>query len=149
MNKKGFTLVELLVVIAIIGLLVSIGAFAARQAQMSGRDARRKADLEVIRSGLEIFRSDCVEYPASITLGGTLVGDGTPAANCPASQVYIQTVPSDPQPSNTLYRYNRLTTGTYELCARLENAPTTAIPGGSCTGGCGSAGTCNYRVTNP
>jgi prepilin-type N-terminal cleavage/methylation domain-containing protein len=151
MNKKGFTLIELLVVIAIIGLLVSIGAFAARQAQTSGRDARRKADLETIRSGLEIFRSDCQNYPSTLpSPGARLVGDGTPAAACPASQTYIEKVPGDPQEPSSKYYYDDLTSGTYVLCARLENAPNPAMDTTNCgSSQCGTGANCNYIVRNP
>ncbi len=140
--KTGFTLIELLVVISIIGILIGISLFGMQGARESSRDARRKADLEMIRSGLEIYKSDCNIYPAS--LGTSLVGSGSPTS-CAVSNTYISAVPADPLDSARSYRYARISTATYELCASLEQGGTTVTCGGSSA--CGE--TCNYKVTNP
>ena len=91
--KTGFTLIELLVVISIIGILMAISLFGLQGARESSRDARRKSDLEMIRSGLEIYKSDCDIYPA--TLGTSLVGSGSPTS-CSIANTYISSVPLDP-----------------------------------------------------
>ncbi len=141
--KKGFTLIELLVVISIIGILMAISLFGMQGARESSRDARRKADLEMIRSGLEIYKSDCNIYPAS--LGSSLVGSGSPTS-CSVTNTYISSIPKDPLDPNRLYPYSRPTTTTYVLCASLENPPSPAVN----VTGCGSCGViCNYKVTNP
>lgn len=62
-KSAGFTLIELLVVIAIIGILTAIGTFAYSSAQMRARDARRKSDLQMIQSALELYRYDNGNYP--------------------------------------------------------------------------------------
>jgi len=142
--RKGFTLIELLVVISIIGILMAISLFGLQGARESSRDARRKADLEMIRSGLEIYKSDCNIYPPS-PLGSSLVGSGTPTS-CATTNIYISLVPSDPLDPGRLYPYSRPITTTYILCASLENPPSPAVD----VTGCGSCGqTCNYKVTNP
>jgi type II secretion system protein G len=141
--RKGFTLVELLVVVAIISLLAAISLFALQGARQSARDTKRKSDLEIIRSGLELYRADCNNYPASITYGSSLTGSGSPIT-CLASNVYISKVPSDPS-SGRNYSYVRSGT-TYTLCASLEQAPNPSMS----TSGCGSCGvSCNYKVTGP
>jgi len=133
---RGFTLIELLVVISIIGVLLGLSIFGLQGARKSARDATRKADLELIRSGIEIYRSDCGVYPTA--LSSPLVGDGT---NCSASNTYISTLPIDPQDSTRTYRY--FSDGaTYELCASLEQAGSD-----TCGGSCGT--TCNYKTINP
>lgn len=96
----------------------------------------------MIRSGLEIYKSDCNIYPAA--LGTSLVGSGSPAS-CAAANTYIPTVPKDPLDTARLYPYTRLSTTTYEICASLEQGSSVV----SCTGSCGSGVTCNYKVTNP
>ncbi len=135
--KKGFTLIELLVVISIIGILLALSIFGLQGARESARDSKRKADLELIRSGLEFYKSDCNAYPAS--LGTSLVGSGSPAS---CDGTYIAEVPTDPLPDRN---YSYASDGmTYTLCAALEDSP------GMDTTGCSSCGvTCNYKVTNP
>jgi general secretion pathway protein G len=141
-NRKisGFTLIELLVVISIIGVLISLSIFGLQGAREGSRDARRKADLELIRSGIELYKSDCNAYPAS--LSEPLVGDdSTPA--CASSNTYIETMPADPASPGRVYYYTSGGT-TYELCAALEQEDPEP---GLCGGSCGE--TCNYRVINP
>lgn len=143
-TKKGFTLIELLVTIMIIGILVAIATFGVRQAQQSARDARRKADLEDIALGLELYRAECNSYPDSISFGGSLTGSGNPTA---CTGTYIATIPQDPSPPRT-YSYSRINPGSIVLCANLEQDPN---PPGSTTncGSCGGSGSCDWRIARP
>jgi prepilin-type N-terminal cleavage/methylation domain-containing protein len=156
--KKGFTLIELLVVMAIVAILSAISLFALQGARGSGRDAKRKADLQQIASGLELYHSDCHVYPNVSSLPTTLDGSVAPCA-VGSGNVYIQSVPDDPNTSNH-YRYQKLvatcTTNCtrYRVWAALEVQPTPAL---SFTGACPSSEVpsdcggvaCNYCVTNP
>jgi type II secretion system protein G len=140
---NGFTLIELLVVIAITGIIISLSLFGIQGARESARDARRKSDLEQIRSGLEIYKSDCNEYPAS--LGTSLVGPTTGPTGC-KSNTYIETVPTDPD-SNRHYVYFQISTYRYVICTSLEKIPS-PIDITNCPSGCGGTG-CNFKITNP
>lgn len=157
LQNFGFTLVELLVVISIIGVLIGLSIFALQGARVSSRDARRKADLELVRSGIELYRSDCNKYPTTSTpsnpttaldtgASSSLKGDGS-TASCLSTNVYISQIPADPISPNSNYLYSSNGT-TYELCAALEQSTglATVTCGGSSA--CGSS-TCNYKVTNP
>lgn len=141
MRNKGFTLVELLVVISIIGMLMALTIFGLQGARESSRDATRKADLELIRSGLELYKSDCNQYPAS--LSSPLTGDDS-TSTCLSTNTYIQSVPTDPNaPTRT---YNYYSDGTiYEICASLEQGSGLVECGSSSS--CGE--TCNYKKVNP
>ena len=142
MRRKGFTLIELLVVISIIGILLALSIFGLQGAREGSRDAKRKADLELIRSGLEIYKADCNAYPIGSSLPSSLVGDGS-TSSCAVTNTYIQSVPIDPTDPSRNYRYSSIDGTTYEICASLEQG-TDMIP---CGGSCGE--TCNYKVISP
>ena len=147
-KNYGFTLIELLVVISIIGVLVGLAIFGLQGSREGARDAKRKADLELVRSGLELYKSDCRAYPTTNIFSGTsLKGSGTPAA-CATTNTYISQIPKDADPGR-LYAYRTPDVGkTYVVCTSLENGAS-AIS--DCTGlSCGGAGKpCNYAVKNP
>lgn len=120
---------------------MAVSLFGLQGARESSRDAKRKADLELIRSGIELYRADCNGYPT--TLSSPLVGDDS-STSCLSSNTYIQSVPTDPNDPARSYKYSSSGT-TYEICASLEQGGTTVTCGGSSD--CGE--TCNYKVTNP
>lgn len=132
MKKLGFTLIELLVVISLIAILMGVALVAFQGTRKSARDGRRKADLEQIRSALEMCRSDQLSYPTSLPSGGGI--------NC---STYLPSVPTDPLYPTYQYPYSGAA-NTYTLCAYLETGTGTVA-------GCGSCGlyACNYKVTNP
>lgn len=154
MKQKGFTLVELLVVISIIGLVLGITYIGLQGARPAARDAQRKSDLETIRSGVELYRSDCGFYPDSFTTQSTDMG-GKPltGAGCSASfenNVYISAVPTDPLP-DWYYNFVRDPANyqKYTLCALLEGES-----GAAACGFCGTIGadgnrSCNYETKSP
>lgn len=61
-DSKAFTLVELLVIIFIIGLLASIVIVSVRSARTKGRDARRRVDLETMRTAMEFYKDKTGTY---------------------------------------------------------------------------------------
>ena len=140
-NIAGFSLVEILVVISIIAILSAL--FISQTtgiAQQKARDSKRRADLETIRAALEIYRSDCGSYPAS--LGTSLVGTGTCSGN-----TYLNSVPVDP--GRNAYRYTPNGTSAYAVCARLEVGASSLCSSSPCTGNCGTGGACTYSLCNP
>lgn len=144
--ERAFTLIELLVVISIIGILIGLSLFGLMGARESSRDAKRKADLELIRSGIELYKSDCNQYPATLPSAGSSLTGTNPTGVCSTSDVYIQSIPADPI-TGRLYPYKPSGTPplTYTLCAALEGT-TTAVTG---CNSCGTGYTCSYKVTNP
>jgi len=131
-KKSGFTLIELLVAMTIVAVLMGIALVSYQGARKSARDGKRKADLEQVRSALEMCRTDAGSYPlGSLSSGSTIT--------C-AGKTYM-TIPNDPL-TDRIYAYTGAA-NTYTLCAALES-------GGGTVTGCGSCTLeCNYKTTNP
>jgi len=146
-SERGFTLIELLVVISIMGILLALSVYGMQDARRASRDGRRKADLEQIRSALEMYKSDCTQGKYLIKATATTLTNiiGTMAA-CGNTNVYLAQVPLDPTPANRSYLYYSGDGVTYELCASLEQGVSTVTCGSSSN--CGGS-TCNYKVTSP
>jgi prepilin-type N-terminal cleavage/methylation domain-containing protein len=156
-RQLGFTLIELLTVMAIIVILVSISLIGLTGAKESARDAQRKSALEAIKSGIELYRSDCNNYPISTggdfytTFGSSLTGtDGGCSSSTSTSNnnVYISDNPRDPISTRNYYYYSPTGT-TYIICAGLETGTTADTV---CTGinaNCGACVNCSYHVNNP
>jgi prepilin-type N-terminal cleavage/methylation domain-containing protein len=142
--KSGFTLIELLVVIAVMGMIIGAIVPSFRKSRSSTRDGKRKAELQNIRSALEIYRSD--QTPPSYP---TADANANPVGLSPT---YMPSWPADPMPS-FYYRYIRLAGGAgYALCARMESNVNIMATLSNCGGGldCGTSSNlnCNYEVTN-
>lgn len=131
-SLKSFTLIEILVVATIIGLLASIGSASFTQFTKQSRDARRKADLEQIRSAIEMYRSNNNSYPTTVTINCSSATGITDAQN-----TYLSKIPLDPKCTTYSYFYTA-TASDYTLGSYLEGGGT-----GSC-GTCGTAIVCNY-----
>lgn len=71
--QKGFTLVELLIVISIVGLMSSIVLTPLNTATSMARDAQRKAHLDQVRIGLQLYHNKYGTYQVS---GGGSGGGG-------------------------------------------------------------------------
>lgn len=131
---NGFTLIEILVVISIIGILVSLSLFGIQNSRKSARDAKRKSDIESIRSALEMYKADNGVYPDGLSY----LGSG-----------YIPSIPLDPLSPDREYSYSCSPLGNcvaYSLCASLEISPSPPFD----TSGCSSCtASCNYKTTNP
>lgn len=135
-------MIELLVVIAIIAVLAGISVFALGGARTQGRDAKRKADLEVIRSALELYKADCNIYPASLPAPNSAL---TATCTGATTNTYLVRIPGDPAGGGA-YRYcpgagNR----TYTLSSNLEDTSAATI---TACGACSPA-PCKHQVTNP
>ncbi len=61
-SSRGFTLVELLVVIAIISILATLLLLQLGVARAKARDAKRIADVNQVRSALELYFDDNGSY---------------------------------------------------------------------------------------
>lgn len=83
-RSKGFTLVELLVVIAVIGTLATLLLVQLGAARQRARDVKRVADINQVRTALELFFDDNGAYPGTMDMTA-LVTAG-----------YLTRIPTDP-----------------------------------------------------
>src|SRR5258706_992741 len=81
-QKKGFTLIELLVSIAIIATLIGLALPNYLSARGRAKDARRKEDLQQLKSALQLYYNDFHKYPPSGSAG---IGKLNYIAGCGAS----------------------------------------------------------------
>lgn len=111
-NQRGFTLVELLVVIAIIGILATLLLLQLGVARQRARDAKRIADINQVRTALELNYDDNGQYPQQATYAG-LAASLVPR--------YLTLLPVDPlNVSPTVYSYAFNGLVRYHLSAELE-----------------------------
>lgn len=148
--SRGFTLVELLVVIAIIGILATLLLLQLGVARQRARDVKRIADVNQIRSAVELYYDDNGKYPADIT--DVTIGK------------YITHVPMDPLDGTVTYGYKTKdnTQLQYQIWTELEQKAVGALnadadidasawtgPGNARGGANGSVETCaNSNITD-
>ncbi|MDP2709365.1 MAG: type II secretion system protein [bacterium] len=141
-NQTGFTLIELLVVISIIGVLSSFAVVSLNSARNKARDALRKADMTQMRTALNLYYDENLNYPAcgswdanaadfgaAEAAGSTCYNGTLSSALTAGSKPYLGQLPKDPKnPNNSpaadavyLYRYVGKSDGTeYALVYRVE-----------------------------
>jgi general secretion pathway protein G len=153
-HRRGFTLIELMVATSILAVLSVIGIVSYSSVNKRSRDAKRKSDLEQVRSALELYRSDKGFYPTgsdkSFVALTTLDGGG---GGGPLVPTYLPNIPMDPKSSATIpvtYFYAPLGVSapfySYCLCGNVELE--------SAKNDCQALGVtlpaaCNYAVRNP
>jgi len=119
-KSKSFTLIELLVVIFIIGLLAALVTSNVSRSRMKGRDARRKADLNSIRTAVETYAMENGTMPGNCGTTACYSNDTTWPTLQTVLQNYIYPLPKDPT-NNTSYHYKYTNSTTdYKISALLE-----------------------------
>ena len=103
-KTKGFTLVELLVAMSIIGVLSTVGYMSYDNAKNTGRDARRKNDLNTVKTALVAYFQDYGQYPptcASPPCSSAYLSD---TENWIPDLIpdYIQKLPKDPRQASLI-----------------------------------------------
>ena len=145
-KNNGFTLIEILVAATIISVLSVIGATSYISINKRSRDAKRKSDLEQVRSALEMWRTDKVSYP------GTTSWQTISSALGALKPDYVPALPTDPlSTQNYYYRTIGAVAPFYSycICANLENQVGTVSTCGAGVTLPGDVDSCNYGLKNP
>ncbi len=137
--QRGFTLIELLVTIVIVGVVSTIifAAFGPGFIQRS-RDAKRKSDLQQLKTALEMYRSDNGTYPVTTSWFGTCSTFGSKDVTGANGYVpnlaptYIETLPTDPKSGQVYPPCNDGGATCYVYC--------------SGNNWCGDGGNSNYKL---
>lgn len=83
--------------------------------QIAQDDTTRISNLRTIQAALELYNTDCGQYPQQLSL---LVG----GSYCGGKNVrYLQSVPKDPNGEDFYYKLDNQ--GSYDLCANLSATP--------------------------
>jgi len=125
----GFTLIELLVVVALLGILTGVVLLVLNPSGLKDKseDGRRKSDLGLIQTSIELYYSQNRDFPDTAGWEGILEAG------------YIKKVPVDP--SGSSYCYENQGGTDYVLCATLETESGTST---SCSGS-----SYNYCLSSP
>ena len=155
-KPKGFTLIELLIVISIIAILVAAATASWRNAQLKGRDGKRKVDLKATQQALEIYLQANGKYPSASSgqiqcniTGDTTIKSWGASFTC-GSTTYMQQLPKDPayQTATDGYYYSSASPNlTYILSAKLENTNDPDIAASALL--CTPQSPRNFCVVNP
>lgn len=137
-KDKGFSLVELLVVVAIIAILVTLVLIAINPLRVirEAQDARRRSDLQAIRTSLQLYYNDNQAFPPTGSLN--LLEPN-----------YIRKLPKDPS-SGSDYTYQSFNSNANYIAGTALAADTASDPDGT-VDKCSSIGTLvgmNYVVCN-
>jgi prepilin-type N-terminal cleavage/methylation domain-containing protein len=135
MKQKGFTLIELLVVISILGVLVGLIVNNLNDARARARDARKKQNLNQLKTALRLYYNDYQTYPATNYFGLKLAACGEngtdPCPVCPTADfaaggidgcetVYMNDLPEEG--SYFFFKYYQCNSGdSFRLKTELEN----------------------------
>ncbi|MEX1052552.1 MAG: prepilin-type N-terminal cleavage/methylation domain-containing protein [Patescibacteria group bacterium] len=114
----GFTLIEIIIVLGIISILMMLGLVSYPNLQKKARDASRVAEVDNIRSALELYRTNNSYYPESLS-------------DLTENSLYLQTIPTDPLSPKHSYTYvpktgcdnETVLCNDYTIGLALENDP--------------------------
>lgn len=139
--KSGFTFIEILVTVVIIAIITAAGVVSYSSINKRSRDAKRRADIEQLRTALEMYRAENGYY---VDAGS---GAFTEASNLAGALVstYIPAMPTDPKTDHNYWYQATNVSGVryygYCLSAIFESED----PSDACTPYSGQ----NYGVKNP
>lgn len=111
---RAFTLVELLIVIVVLAVLAAIVIPKFGDSSTRSRESSLRANLQVVRNAVELFKTDTGAYPAAITdlavttaptSGKDTAGNTKAITATDYHGPYVPAVPNDPI-ANAAFTYS-------------------------------------------
>lgn len=162
-QKDAFSLIELLVAIAVIATIIGLALPNFLGARSRARDARRKGELNQLKTALQLYYNDYKVYPPAANGTGKInyiSGCGTDGATlCPAtctvdfaaggtgcSTVYMSKFPGEL--GSSMFYYQVSSGADFCLKGSLENASDSDIATSwtRCSGKCSGLSGTDYAV---
>jgi len=116
-NQTGFTIIELVVVLSILAILSGVLVPRVSSHMRAARDARRLADIKMLRAAIEEYYADTGDYPvagANSSYGGWDVSHDGGFIDVLQDEGYIDELKTDPVDDVTYhYRYYVYEKGSY------------------------------------
>ncbi|MDD4531638.1 MAG: prepilin-type N-terminal cleavage/methylation domain-containing protein [Candidatus Pacebacteria bacterium] len=106
--KKAFTLIEILVAITIMAVITGIVIVQTNNSANAAKDAKRKADVDVITNALVQYRSEHYSTAPIETSSCEIGGEGEDACSDFDSEIqtFLQSLPKDPDGTSYIYNSN-------------------------------------------
>lgn len=141
-NKSvlGFTLLEMLIIMMILAILTAVFWGNFNTSLIKSRDSRRKENLAMIKTALEMYHNDLHTYPSPpLPIGQSLVNPFN------SSVIYMQNIPADLSSGvDSCYESD----GTYyKIYSNLENKDDPNAYTGVLTSPCNTS--YNYGIASP
>lgn len=141
---------EILIAISIIAILTAIGIVSYASINRNARNAKRKSDIEQLRSAFELYRADNGYYPARHNAEMKTTSLATNILTNPVDPIfdtYLSSIPSDPKGFPYLYVVTDPNNGQfYGYCVAAMMEPIDMAPDTECS--VGTSGY-NYSRKNP
>lgn len=138
--SRGATLIELLVMLLIIALLLIPPSVVASSQMKKARGAKRKANLNRIKTALYDYYFDNDSFPESLPDCGEKLQAG--------ENVYLGNFPCDPQGGEYIFQTDPDRSSWFKVFANLENTQDADIDRVGCREGCGPQCQYNYGVAS-
>lgn len=144
----AFTLIELLIVVSIVALLVLVAMviFNPKTQIQKARDAKRKNDLQLMKTKLEDYYNDNESYPSPPC------GEECCEIDCDSNFLspYLVKFPCDPQRKKYIYCADANKSQWYKIYTNLEYTKDKAIEDSGCKDNCLVTGgfCCNYGISS-
>lgn len=140
-KKRGVTLIELLIVISVAALLVILSSLMLPTLLKKARDARRKADLEIIFVALNNYYSDKNCFPGTLPDCGQDFG--------PNDSPYLKDFPCGPKGESYAYQVDEEDCHQwFKVLTKLEYLADSGIGKVGCQNGCGPGCQYNYGLSS-